>query len=170
MVIACTYQWHNVLYCACRLLEKPSTHDWYNYGLFLQHDASYLVLRRIQHLPACAWYLLSHQDGDDNTVETSRWSCETSLPGEVSFCALRLEFGGARLTFSHLVICECIRHRDISRTDSTHTKYFVRPSQIHLLRRCFKYHPLIYVFGRGDIVVFHFNYSILFRRTQYTCC
>lgn len=53
------------------------------------------------HRVSRAW-----QDGDDNTVAASRWSCEGTE--DEDFCELKFEFND-EYTVSHLDLCELKR-------------------------------------------------------------
>lgn len=50
------------------------------------------------------------QDGEDNTVAESRWSCEPGLVGDYDYCMLFFDLGGS-FTVSHLMLCEFLRYQ-----------------------------------------------------------
>lgn len=50
------------------------------------------------------------QDGDDNTVPDSRWSCEPSLAesaGNGDVCEIQFDLGDTYLEVDHIMLCEC---------------------------------------------------------------
>lgn len=70
-----------------------------------------------ERLPACSLsfsfprpVLTRAQDGNDNTVADSRWSCDPGLVGDFDYCMLFFDLGGS-FTVSYIMICKSyLRH------------------------------------------------------------